>query len=149
MSFTQFSRECKCGRLPATWVCTFKNCPDSFFCKKCRKNHHKRHEEYFYPIRELLEDDTDTAMDQLELLKREKEDIYKMIDHQIEAAQDQFEEQMKTVRKALRKNVDDFHLRKSLNFNLTNLQNIRRKVLKNPYDNEILMNLGTEYHRYS
>ena len=88
-------------------------------------------------------------MDQLELLKREKEDIYKMIDHQIEAAQDQFEEQMKTVRKALRKNVDDFHLRKSLNFNLTNLQNIRRKVLKNPYDNEILMNLGTEYHRYS
>jgi hypothetical protein len=147
MLFKEFSRECKCQRLPATWLCAFEKCKDPFFCKKCRKNHEKTHEEFFYPIRELLEEDTDSVIDQFELTRKEKEDLYSEIDRNIEHAQDQFERQMKAVRKALRKNVDDFHLRKSLNFNLGGMQDIRKKVLKDPYDNDLLRELGTQYHR--
>jgi DNA-binding PadR family transcriptional regulator len=142
------TRKCDCNRLPATWLCTFPNCKRTFFCKKCRKYHDRKHEKNSYPILELLEDDGDIPNENNELSTQEKKKIYQKLDDEIERAQDRFERDMKKIRKLLRENIDKYHLKQSLNYNIQNLQECRKKVLENPNDNELLKNLGTEYHNY-
>lgn len=141
-------RKCDCNRLPATWLCTFPDCQKSFFCKKCRKYHDRKHEKNSYPILELLEDDGDIPYDDNELSATEKKILYQQIDDEIEKTEDRFERDMKKIRKLLRKNVDKYHMKQSLNYNMQNLRECRKKVIENPDNSAFLRNLGVEYHKY-
>ena len=147
MNRGMISKKCGCRRYKITWLCTFPNCSDSFFCKKCRKNHNRRHEENFYPIRELLEDDQEEDQDSFEFEKEEKEKLFCKIDDEIEKLQDEFDEKMKEIRKKQRQNINEFTIKSNSKSQQNALSEYRRKVLDNPHDETSLKKLGREYHK--
>ena len=144
----EIARKCKCRRYKATWLCTFPNCNDYLFCKKCRKNHNRRHEENFYPIRELLEEDNDDSIEAIEFDSDEREKLYRKIDDEIERIQDDFDEKMKDIRKKHRKYVLDYNTMSQSKNHQDTMGEFRRKFINNPYDDEALKRLGREYHKY-
>ena len=141
------SKKCGCRRYKITWLCTFPNCNDPFFCKKCRKNHNRRHEENFYPIRELLEEDHEEEHEAFEFEQQEKEKLFRKIDDEIEKLQDEFDEKMKKIRKEQRQNITDFSMKSTQKSQQNILSEYRRKVLDNPHDETSLKRLGREYHK--
>lgn len=148
MKRNQLSRRCRCKRYKATWLCTFPNCSEFLFCKKCRKNHNRRHEENFYPVRELLEEDNDESHDEFEFTSNEWEQFYHKIDDEIEHMQDEFDENMKSVRKCHRKQITEFKIMNQSKSPQSSLSEFRQKVLHNPNDDALLLRLGREYHKY-
>lgn len=142
------SRKCRCRRYNATWLCTFPNCAEHLFCKKCRKNHNRRHEENFYPVRELLDDEAEEPLDDFEFSAEESEQLFRKIDDEIERLQDDFDEQMKDARRSQRRRIADFRLGGQSRAGQTSLTELRRKVLQNPRDEEALKRLGREYHKF-
>lgn len=141
-------QRCQCKRAKVTWLCTFPNCKDFLFCKKCRKNHNRRHEEYFYPLRELMEEDLEDSIEPFEFNDEEKEKLRRRLQDQINKVHDDFDEKMKRIVRKQRRYIEDFNTA-STSRNMSNqLEEYRRRVQDDPRDMDALKKLGREYHRY-
>lgn len=142
------SRKCKKHRLKITWLCVAKGCKQILFCKKCRKEHNKRHEDFYYPIHELMEEDNEILTEQIELNEDEKKKIYHKIDKEIDNSIECFIRDMELARAQLKQRVDEQKLNVSAQNVDTVLAEHRQKVLYNPHNDMNLLRLGQEYHKF-
>ena len=148
MNGKDISRKCRCKRYKATWLCTFPNCSEFLFCKKCRKNHNRRHEENFYPIRDLMEDDHDDSHEPFEFNYDEKQKLKRKLQDEISNLFEQFDERMKSVHRKHKQYINEYNTLSLSKNQHNNLNEFRQKVRDNPYDESALKKLGREYHKY-